>query len=595
MFAYVDNRRRRFTRHPVVALLIGSAFLILLLAAACASSSKEDVIREYLDCQAERDPYFEESMMIMFPAAENLEDAIDQYVYVSQAASMDDLEAARDMMCGGSGGSGSSGTGGSGGARQDSPPGTAQPVAQDNQDGQSNQGGQGRRVSQGGSDNGGCGSGKFPNADEIKDGQTVEGSIGRAGWDEYCFQAEEGGTYLFEAVSGTLVSPALQIGTDRHMEGPNELASGFSIAVFEAPSPDTYLLVVAADFGYSTDTGTYAVRMSQVEDDHANTLSNPTAAGDGQTVSGEIGYREDVDRFYLEVEKGRIYRVQMDSGGNEDIRWWGEGRYEDRSSVRSGDDSLQYQRGLHSGDRYYVSVRGARDDDGQSAMGSYSLTFSSYLPGEDDHGESAEQATPISAGETASGKIEYRGDIDFFRFQAEPGITYRVDVQFHGIEELEVYDVSEGDKRRLTAEELATKADIVLYDGAGREIGSSWELDQESIEWGAEQILLWAAREEAATYHISLEFRWRLPYDLTLTAIPDQPDQPEGAPEIKIGQSMDGSVDRGMWTTSGCMSLRAESTTSMNSPLITRMSGASSPSYSITRGTRRANTTSGAQ
>ena len=232
----------------------------------------------------------------------------------------------------------------------------------------------------------------------------------------------------------------------------------------------------------------------------------------------------------------------MDSGGNEEI-YWGVRSPSDRYRSHSGDGVLLWKE-KYSYSYYEVIVRGTKGDDGEYPTGPYSLTLSSYLPGEDDHGESAEQATPITAGETASGEIEYRGDIDFFRFQAEPGITYRVDVQFHGLEEVEVYRISGADQRRLTVEELATQAEIVLYDGEGREIGSSWELDLEDIEWGKEQILLWAA-PEAATFHISLAFDYRLPYDLTLTAIPDQPDQPEGAPEIKVGQSLDGSVKRG--------------------------------------------------
>ena len=74
--------------------------LVLLSTAACMSNSKESVIREYLDCQEERDPNFEQSMMIMFAAAEDLEDAKEQYIYVNQAADLEDLKAARDMMCG---------------------------------------------------------------------------------------------------------------------------------------------------------------------------------------------------------------------------------------------------------------------------------------------------------------------------------------------------------------------------------------------------------------------------------------------------------------------------------------------------------------
>ncbi|MDE2801823.1 MAG: hypothetical protein OXK21_02945 [Chloroflexota bacterium] len=72
----------------------------ILLAVACGSGSKESVIRETLDCMEKNDPIFEQSMMMMFPAARDVEDAKDQYVYISQAASLEDLKEARDAVCG---------------------------------------------------------------------------------------------------------------------------------------------------------------------------------------------------------------------------------------------------------------------------------------------------------------------------------------------------------------------------------------------------------------------------------------------------------------------------------------------------------------
>ncbi len=72
----------------------------MLLAVACATGSKEAVVEETLDCMAKSDPFFEQSMMMMFPTARDLDDARKQYVYVSQAAPLDDLKAARDEVCG---------------------------------------------------------------------------------------------------------------------------------------------------------------------------------------------------------------------------------------------------------------------------------------------------------------------------------------------------------------------------------------------------------------------------------------------------------------------------------------------------------------
>ncbi|MDE2900425.1 MAG: hypothetical protein OXN15_05295 [Chloroflexota bacterium] len=74
--------------------------LCLLLAVACGGGSKESVVRETLDCMEKNDPIFEQSMMMMFPAARDVEDAKDQYVYISQAASLEDLKEARDAVCG---------------------------------------------------------------------------------------------------------------------------------------------------------------------------------------------------------------------------------------------------------------------------------------------------------------------------------------------------------------------------------------------------------------------------------------------------------------------------------------------------------------
>ena len=80
--------------------------LFILLAVACAGDSKESVVRETLDCMEKNDPIFEQSMMMMFPAARDLDDAKDQYVYVSQAASLEDLKAARGCGLRGRGSSG---------------------------------------------------------------------------------------------------------------------------------------------------------------------------------------------------------------------------------------------------------------------------------------------------------------------------------------------------------------------------------------------------------------------------------------------------------------------------------------------------------
>ena len=50
------------------------------------------------------------------------------------------------------------------------------------------------------------------------------------------------------------------------------------------------------------------------------------------------------------------------------------------------------------------------------------------VPTPDDHGGTAEDATPIILGETVQGNLDYFFDFDYFRFQAEEGQKYRLSV-----------------------------------------------------------------------------------------------------------------------------------------------------------------------
>ena len=79
-----------------------SIVVLGLMLAACASESKEAVVEETWDCMAESDPVFEESMMMMFPTAQDIDDAKKQYIYVSQSAPLEELKEARDWACGSS-------------------------------------------------------------------------------------------------------------------------------------------------------------------------------------------------------------------------------------------------------------------------------------------------------------------------------------------------------------------------------------------------------------------------------------------------------------------------------------------------------------
>ena len=75
----------------------------ILLLAACASDEKVGVAEQTWECMSNAgDPeIFETSMLMTFPTASNLEEAKEQFIYASSAASLEELKAGRDEACGG--------------------------------------------------------------------------------------------------------------------------------------------------------------------------------------------------------------------------------------------------------------------------------------------------------------------------------------------------------------------------------------------------------------------------------------------------------------------------------------------------------------
>ena len=64
---------------------------------------------------------------------------------------------------------------------------------------------------------------------------------------------------------------------------------------------------------------------------------------------------------------------------------------------------------------------------GSADVGTYTLTVS-HSTIVDDHGNDIDDATVAAVGADVEGVIDYEGDSDYFRFTAEEGQLYQVDV-----------------------------------------------------------------------------------------------------------------------------------------------------------------------
>ena len=67
---------------------------VLLLTACGGGESKEDILAQTWDCWAQGETgVFEQSMLMMFPTAVDIDDARAQFIYVSSVAPIEELKA----------------------------------------------------------------------------------------------------------------------------------------------------------------------------------------------------------------------------------------------------------------------------------------------------------------------------------------------------------------------------------------------------------------------------------------------------------------------------------------------------------------------
>ncbi|MCP3140044.1 hypothetical protein [Pyxidicoccus xibeiensis] len=161
-------------------------------------------------------------------------------------------------------------------------------------------------------------------------------------------------------------------------------------------------------------------------DDHPDGSSNgtPVAPG-GPALTGTLLLETDVDAFTFTAQAGHVY--QLDCADQR-------GRL--RVSLRDAAGNL-VGRQAPSNDIFYAETQ----TDGPHTLqlsprltwltGTYSCRLTDQ--GLDDHGDTWELATPMTAAEV-SGELQYDGDVDFASARTTPGVDYRVTLTAGSVE-----------------------------------------------------------------------------------------------------------------------------------------------------------------
>ena len=265
-------------------------------------------------------------------------------------------------------------------------------------------------------------------ATPIRVGEALNGAVDYGGdVDFFRFTAEAGQLYQIDVSLGTLPDSDLELQRSdgwRLASNDDHGDSQASRIVWRAPDAGEYFLVVG---GWSDAVGSYTLTVSPstLVDDHGDDIDSATAASVGVAVEGVIDYEGDVDFFRFTAEAGQLYQIDVSLGTLPDSDL--ELQRSDGWRLASNDDHGDSQASrifweAPDAGEYFLVVGGWSD-----AVGSYTLTVSpSTLV--DDHGDDIDSATAASVGVAVEGVIDYEGDVDFFRFTAEAGQLYQIDV-----------------------------------------------------------------------------------------------------------------------------------------------------------------------
>ena len=181
-----------------------------------------------------------------------------------------------------------------------------------------------------------------------------------------------------------------------------------------------------------------------IEDDHADRIRDATVVEVEHSLVAASDYESDMDFFAFVAEEGTIYQIGAGLGTleNASISLYGPfPDYEElytASSYKNGESgqitSIYWQSPYT--DMFFVSVHG------EGGTGDYSF-FVNVVNLQDDHANIRGRGTALEVGQEAWGELEFLGDVDVFRMDAEEGTVYEMTVDLWTLEEayLDVEDI----------------------------------------------------------------------------------------------------------------------------------------------------------
>ncbi|WP_373990310.1 DUF4214 domain-containing protein [Duganella sp. BuS-21] len=205
-------------------------------------------------------------------------------------------------------------------------------------------------------------------------------------------------------------------------------ASGKALdsTILEPATAGDYFVAVS---GYAP--GVYNLKATLLNDDYSQNQASPGVLRPGDSISGEIQYAADSDRFIIEVEAGKIYTLQL-TGSAIDLRTLECELYDEAGKVidRLGE---QYYNGDPRTFGFTAAASGTYSVLVNSSNASLTLhrayTLSASAGVVDDFGNTPDKATAVALGATIHGVNTYKGDADVVKLLLLAGTTYALQLR----------------------------------------------------------------------------------------------------------------------------------------------------------------------
>ena len=208
-----------------------------------------------------------------------------------------------------------------------------------------------------------------------------------------------------------------------------------SRVAFTPDADGTYYIAAGA---YNSEVGTYRLSVTEADADHSADTGTSGTVAVGGSVVGEIETFYDQDWFAVDLEAGKTYRIDLEgyyAGQGTLYETHLRGIYDSNGDRIPDTENTDGQDGYNAfviftpeaAGTYYIAAAGLI-----TYRGTYRLSVAEVTPGVtiiDDHSADTDSSGTVAVGGSATGRIDYEGDRDWFAVELEAGKSYRIDLE----------------------------------------------------------------------------------------------------------------------------------------------------------------------